>query len=71
MAHCGGGGSARTGVSNSIAVTVKEQIGADDYSVRRIRVDTGDQIGVGVAIYRRHDGRGDARMLAAVGDEAR
>lgn len=74
MAYCGGGGSAKTGVFNTLSVVIKEQVAPDPNRTgdgvveRRIKIDTGEQIGVGVTMHRHHSGRGDARMLVCVGD---
>uniref|UniRef100_A0A7S4IQ94 Anaphase-promoting complex subunit 4 WD40 domain-containing protein n=1 Tax=Odontella aurita TaxID=265563 RepID=A0A7S4IQ94_9STRA len=78
LAYCGGGGSAKTGVFNTLAVVVKEQVSpvdpnarSDDDVVaeRKIKIDTGVQIGVGVAMHRHHSNTGDVRMLVCVGDK--
>ena len=50
---------------------VKEQVGVEpeDFVTARLVISTGDQIGVGVALYRSHTGKGDAFMLIAINDE--
>lgn len=78
VAHCGGGGSARTGVGNSIVVQITSGPSAlcpDKYLVKKekLTIDTGEQICVGVALYQNMMPPPGvpqfARLLAAVGDE--
>jgi len=84
LAYSGGGGSAKTGVFNLIHVssgyqrTVDEReddAHADEYGVvkNEFRISTGDEVGVGVALFRPHNAKeGEGCLLAAaVGDEIR
>ena len=75
LAYAGGGGSARTGVFNSLVLSTATQAAPGEDGVVRCeyKIDTGEQIGVGVAIHRDHGAGGlaPARMAAAVGDEVR
>eukprot|EP00978_Attheya_sp_CCMP212_P048307 scaffold501574_cov59-Attheya_sp.AAC.1 len=66
-ALCGGGGSARTGVGNSISVTII--CGGALQEKRSVRLDTGNDIPVHVALQRIDDAT--IYLLAAIGDGVR
>lgn len=78
LAYCGGGGSAATGVGNTvqIQITTEQFIPREDgtfastTSTRNHVVDTEKQIGVSVAIFQHCQGlEQEVRFLVAVGDE--
>mmetsp|Transcript_12892 Transcript_12892/g.36780 ORF Transcript_12892/g.36780 Transcript_12892/m.36780 type:complete len:543 (-) Transcript_12892:107-1735(-) len=84
LAYSGGGGSAKTGVFNLIDVSSAYQLAdderdadanADEYGVvkNEFRISTGDEVGVGVAMFRPHNAKkGEGALLAAaVGNEIR
>ena len=76
VAYSGGGGSAKTGVFNLINVSTAFQAeeGEEGVLKNEFKIDTGEQIGVGVAIHRPHTAKSindDALLAAAVGDEIR
>ena len=84
LAYSGGGGSAKTGVFNLIHVSSAHQLSeeerqddanADEYGVvkNEFRISTGDEVGVGVALFRPHNAKkGEGALLAAaVGNEIR
>lgn len=86
LAYSGGGGSAKTGVFNLIHVSSAYQLAdderdgdananADEYGVvkNEFRISTGDEVGVGVALFRPHNAKkGEGALLAAaVGNEIR
>eukprot|EP00814_Leptocylindrus_danicus_P010784 CAMPEP_0116032608 /NCGR_PEP_ID=MMETSP0321-20121206/18278_1 /TAXON_ID=163516 /ORGANISM="Leptocylindrus danicus var. danicus, Strain B650" /LENGTH=408 /DNA_ID=CAMNT_0003508091 /DNA_START=57 /DNA_END=1280 /DNA_ORIENTATION=- len=76
LAHCGGGGSARSGIGNSIVIT---HYTPDSQAYMRLTIDTMDQICVGVAIGASFLGHNvdrnqfdpDVVVIAAVGNEIR
>jgi len=78
VAYSGGGGSAKTGVFNLINVSTAFQAeeGGEAAGVvkNEFQIDTGEQIGVGVAVHRPRTATSindDALLAAAVGDEIR
>jgi len=63
FAYCGGGGSARTGVNNAVQIEISTVEGK-----RVVRIDTGDDVGVGVAL---HQADAFLWVLIAIGDGIR
>ena len=70
LAYCGGGGSAKTGVGNTVQIVIT----TPSEGQRVVAIDTGVEIGVSVALHQPFHSRdleGSLWVLIAVGDEAR
>mmetsp|Transcript_2394 Transcript_2394/g.3550 ORF Transcript_2394/g.3550 Transcript_2394/m.3550 type:complete len:420 (+) Transcript_2394:109-1368(+) len=74
LVYCGGGGSSKSGIGNSIVIANhSNHSNTDEHAVgtkSSVIIDTGDEICVGIGI--RHDAESPPpHILAAIGDEVR